>query len=153
MKRIIAALVAPILAVTGLVVGASTATAQPTVSIDLVIGDRGTLIGRGAVVTVPGEITCSFSGNFQFADGLAGLTQVQGRTIMGAQGGVSLSAEDCDGTPHGFEYTFFASEAPFRPGVAVISGSINLCAVDPDTGQQVCTSDADGPKEIRFKNN
>ena len=30
MKRIIAALVAPILAVTGLVVGASTATAQPT---------------------------------------------------------------------------------------------------------------------------
>ena len=74
MKRIIAALVAPILAVTGLVVGASTATAQPTVSIDLVIGDQGTLIGRGAVVTVPGEITCSFSGNFQFADGLAGLT-------------------------------------------------------------------------------
>jgi type 1 fimbria pilin len=150
MKRIIAAIVAAILAVIGLVVGASTATAQPTVSIDLVIGDEGTLIGRGAVATVPVEITCSFSGgDFQFADGLAGLRQVQGRTIVGAQGGVSLSAEDCDGTTHVAEYTFFP-DAPFRPGIAVISGSVTLCVVDPATGQQTCTSDAEGPKEIRL---
>jgi hypothetical protein len=152
MKRIIGALVAPILAVTGLVLGASPAHAQPTVSIDLVIGDRGTLIGKGAVATVSGVITCSFTGDFQFADGLAGFRQVQGRRIVGAQGGVSLSAEDCDGTPHGFEYTFFASDVPFRPGVAVISGLVNLCAVDPGTGEQACTSDADGPKEVRLKN-
>jgi hypothetical protein len=152
MKRTIAALVSLILALTGLVVGAGTATAQPTVSIDLVVGDQGNLIGKGAVATVPVEVTCAFSGNFLFSEGFAILRQAQGHRLVTADGGIGLSAQDCDGTPSSFEFTFFPSEAPFKSGVAVIFATISLCASDPDTGQQACTGDTEEPKEIRLKN-
>jgi hypothetical protein len=152
MRKIIAAFVAPVLVVVALVVGASTANAQPTGSIDIVLGEDGQLIGKGAVATVPMEVTCSIlSGNFLFADTFASLRQVKGKTLVAAQGGVTLSSADCDGTPHTVNLTFFA-DAPWSPGVAVVNASITLGIVDPDTGEQSFVSDSQGLTEIRLKN-
>jgi hypothetical protein len=153
MRKTIAAFVASILAVVALVVGASTANAQPTGSINIVFGDEGHLLGKGVVVTLPAEITCTISGDFQFGDGFAGLRQAQGRTIVSAMGGASLSSTDCDGTPHFVNFTFFPTDAPFKPGLAVVSGSVSVCFVDPTTGESACASDSEEPKEIRLTKN
>jgi hypothetical protein len=153
MRKIIAALVAPFLVVVALVVGASTAHAQPTGSIDIALGDEGELIGKGAVVIVPAEVTCTFTGNFLFGEFQVGLRQAQGgHRLVSAMGGGGISASDCDGTPHTVDLTFFPSDAPFRPGVAVISGSATIGFSDPDTGEQGFASDSEPVKEIRLKN-
>ena len=153
MKKTIAAFVAPVLVVVALLVGASTAHAQPTGSLDVALGDEGELIGKGAVVIVPAEVTCTFTGNFQFGEFQVGLRQAQGgHRLVTAMGGGSISASDCDGTTHTVDLTFFPSDAPFRPGVAVISGSANIFFVDPDTNEQGIASDSETAKEIRLKN-
>jgi hypothetical protein len=153
MKKAIATLVASILAVVALVVGASTANAQLTGSINIVFGDEGHLIGKGVVATLPAEITCTVPGDFEFGEGFAELRQAQGRRIVIATGFASLSSTDCDGTPHFVDFTFFPTDAPFKPGLAVVSGSAFVCFFDPTTGQSACVNDPEGPKEIRLTKN
>jgi hypothetical protein len=151
MKKIIAASLAAILAIVALVVNAGPANAQPTGSIDIVVGDEGQLIAKGAAVTVPIEVTCSFSGDFLFATAFASLRQVKGKTLITAEEALGLSSTDCDGTTHTFDLTFFG-DAPFNSGVAVIDAGATVGFVDPTTGEQFIVSDSEGLKEIRLKN-
>ena len=153
MKKAIAAFVAAVLAVVALVVGASTASAQPTGSIDIVLGDEGQLIGKGAVATLPLEVTCTFSGDFLFSEGMASLRQAQGgHRLVTAQAGVALTSSDCDGTPHIVDLTFFPQEAPLKPGVAVAGLTVVICFADPITGESACASDSEAVKQVRLKN-
>jgi hypothetical protein len=154
MKKTIAASFAAILAVVTLVVGASTANAQPTGSIDIALGDQGELIGKGAVVVVPSQLTCSFEGNLQFGEFQVALRQATqgGKVLTSAMGGGVISASDCDGATHTVDLYFFPSEVPFRSGVAVIGGSASIFFVDPDTNEQGVATDSETVKEIRLKN-
>jgi hypothetical protein len=152
MKKTIAAFVAPVLVVVFLVVGAGTANAQITGSVDIVLGDEGRLIGKGAAATVPLEVTCSSTGDFGFSESNASLRQAQGgHRLVTANGGVSLFASDCDGATHTIDITFFPVEAPLKPGVALVGVTVVVCFVDPDGGF-FCTSDSQAVTEIRLKN-
>ncbi|MGH9249398.1 MAG: hypothetical protein ACRD0W_07785 [Acidimicrobiales bacterium] len=153
MRKIIAAFVSPVLVVVALVVGASTAHAQPTGSIDIVLGDEGQLIGKGAVATLPLEVTCTFSGDFVFSEGMASLRQAQGgHRLVTASAGVVLQSSDCDGTPHFVDLAFFPAEAPLKPGVAVVGLTAVVCFADPATGESACVSDSEALIEVRLKN-
>jgi len=155
MKKSIAAFFATILAVVTLVASASTANAQPpTGSIDIALGDQGQLIGKGAVVVVPAQLTCSFEGNFQFGEFQIALRQATqgGKVLTSAMGGAVISASECNGVTHAVDLVFFPSETPFRTGVAVIGGSASIFFVNPDTNEQGAAFDTETVKEIRLKN-
>jgi hypothetical protein len=149
MNKSITALVASTLVAAALVLAPSTANAQLTGSMQLAFADRGHhLIGRGAFATLTAEVVCTFPGNFEFSDGQAFLRQAQGRELVDGGGDLTVSSADCDGTPHSVNVTVAPQNAPFRPGLAVVIGTVRVCFSDPATGEFGCASDTDGPKEI-----
>jgi hypothetical protein len=104
-------------------------------------------------VIVPAEVTCTFTDNFLFGDIEGALRQAQGgHRLVTAIGGTTISASDCDGTPHTVDLTFVPQEAPFRTGVALITARATIGFTDPDTGEQGFASDSQGLTEIRLKN-
>ena len=150
MRKTIAAF-APVVAVIALVVSAGTANAQPTGSMDIVLGNQGHLIGKGVFATLPAEITCTFSGTFDFAQVQATLRQAKGKTLVTGEAGTGVASLDCDGTPHSVELLFTAQNAPFGSGLAAVTADAVICFTDPTTGEFACASDGDGPKEVRLK--
>src|SRR5688500_15150396 len=100
MRRIIAAVVTPLLAAAMLLLGSGTAHAQVAASMDVALTSNvGTLVARGAVVSIPVQFTCTFE-PFSYAQVTVSLRQTQGRYVVTGDGGRTLTSADCDGAPN-----------------------------------------------------
>lgn len=92
------------------------------------LGPTFTLVDR---ISITGQVTATcgpfMPSNFFFGQVGLEVDQPAGHEVAHAFGSANAI---CDGTPHTYTITAIAFNAPFHPGTAVVTGSVNASGVD-----------------------
>ncbi|MCA1690705.1 MAG: hypothetical protein ABR540_13785 [Acidimicrobiales bacterium] len=104
----------------------------PTFAHDVEILGPGTLVSRGAGVSVPVEVTCGEGGEVAFVD--VRLTQRRGNRVSTGFGSTQVT---CTGSPQTVDVLVTAQNGSFKKGPALAEA--HLVACNPTT----CQSDTD----------
>jgi hypothetical protein len=105
----------------GLVTSASPAASQVTTTID--IGQRATLVAKGAAISVPVTVTCEPGQRF-WVDVFA--RQRHAQIIVVGSGSSSGTILACTGSPQTVNVLVFG-DRPFHVGSAIATASLVLC--------------------------